>query len=131
MALVRFVDNIFQVKAAASFRVYEYQAVAVAAFLAGRAAQLPSVTEQEVWETKRLAYKGPTNIFHEIKPDFAEYFNWLRDFAGRPTAGTKAYELPPWQDKWGEYGFSILLLKDKYWKRIKSQAGDSQVRAKL
>jgi hypothetical protein len=118
------------VKAALSFRVYEYQAVAAARFLAGRA-KLPSIAEQKDWETKRLAYKGPTNNFHEIKPDFAEYFNWLRDFSGRPAAGTTAYELPAWEDKWGELGFAVLALKDKYWKRLKAQGNSSQIKAKL
>jgi hypothetical protein len=116
------------VKAALSFRVYEYQAVAVARFLAGLA-KLPSDTEQREWETKRLAYKGPTNNFHEIKPDFAEYFNWLRDFAGSPAKGTKGYKLPAWEEKWGELGFAVLALKDAYWKRLK--ASDRQIRAKL
>ncbi|KAE8448842.1 hypothetical protein EG329_008844 [Mollisiaceae sp. DMI_Dod_QoI] len=119
-----------QVKAALSFRVYEYQAVAVARFLAGRT-KLPNVAEQQEWETKRLAYKGATNTFHEIKPDFAEYFNWLRDLAGRPAEGTKGYELPAWDDKWGPLGLAILSLKDAYWRRLKDEADTSQIRAKL
>ncbi len=69
------------------------------------------------WGTNRLAYKGPTNNFHEIKPDFAEYFNWLR------------YRLPAWEEKWGELGFAVLALKDAYWKRLKTS--DRQIRAKL
>ncbi|KUJ13570.1 putative dimethylaniline monooxygenase [Mollisia scopiformis] len=119
-----------QVKAALSFRVYEYQAVAVARFLAGRA-KLPSVEEQNDWETKRLAYKGPTNLFHEVKPDFADYFNWLRNFAGAPAEGTKGYELPAWDDGWGPLGLRILSLKDAYWNRLKREAHEGQIRAKL
>ncbi|CZR67938.1 probable flavin-containing monooxygenase [Phialocephala subalpina] len=119
-----------QVKAALSFRVYEYQAVAAARFLAGRA-KLPSVTEQQDWETKRLEYKGPTNNFHEIKPNFAEYFNWLVDFSGKPAEGTKAYELPAWDDKWGPLGLAILSLKDAYWKKLGDELGGTQVKAKL
>jgi hypothetical protein len=102
----------------------------VARYLAGRA-KLPSIDEQQDWETKRLAYKGPTNNFHEIKPDFAQYFSWLREFAGRPAEGTKAYELPDWEDTWGELGFAVLALKDAYWKRLKAQEDSSQIRAKL
>ena len=116
-------------KAALSFRVYEYQAVAVARFLAGRAS-LPSENEQRGWEKKRLEYKGPTNNFHEIKPDFAEYFNWLSDFSGVPAKGTKGYKLPSWEEKWGELGFAVLALKDAYWKRLKAQEV-KQIRAKL
>lgn len=119
-----------QVKAALSFRVYEYQAVAVARFIAGRA-KLPSVGEQQEWETKRLAYKGPTNTFHEIKPDFAEYFNWLRDFAGPPADGTKGYELPAWDDSWGSLGLAILSLKDAYWKRLRGPVDSNYISAKL
>jgi hypothetical protein len=117
-------------KAAISFRVYEYQAVAVARFFAGRAT-LPGVAEQKDWELKRLAYKGPTNSFHEIKPDFAEYFNWLRRFAGRPAEGTRGYELPAWEDKWGELGFAVLALKDAYWKRLPRTGKNNALQAKL
>lgn len=121
-----------QVKAALSFRVYEYQAVAVARFLAGRAI-LPAVDEQKDWETKRLAYKGPTNNFHEIKPDLEEYFTWLRDLAGKPADGTKGYELPAWEEKWGEQGFRVLVLKEKYWKSLKRAAEEEPelIKAKL
>lgn len=119
-----------QVKAALSFRVYEYQAVAVARFLAGRAT-LPAVPEQKEWEVKRLAYKGPTNNFHEIKPDLAEYFTWLVDLAGKPAGGTKGYELPAWEDRWGELGFAVLGLKEKYWKSLKRAAEPEQLKAKL
>jgi hypothetical protein len=119
-----------QVKAALSFRVYEYQAVAVARFLAGRA-KLPSKEAQEDWETKRLAYKGPTNNFHEIKPDFKEYFNFLREVAGKPAHGSKGYELPAWEDTWPEQAFAVLQLKDKYWKSLKKAKVSEPVRAKL
>lgn len=119
-----------QVKAALSFRVYEYQAVAVARFLAGRA-NLPSVKLQQDWEASRLLYKGPTNNFHEMKPDFKEYFNFLRDFAGKPADGTKGYELPAWEDEWGPLGFAVLALKDKYWKSLEKSKRADVVRAKL
>lgn len=119
-----------QVKAALSFRVYEYQAVAVARLLAGRAT-LPPVAEQKDWEVKRLAYKGPTNNFHEIKPDLAEYFIWLRDLAGKPAEGSAGYELPAWEDKWGELGFAVLQLKEKYWKSLKGAGDEQQIKAKL
>lgn len=112
-----------KVKAAVSFRVYEYQAVAVARYLAGRSRPLPGTQEQHEWERKRLEYKGNTNRFHEIRPDFAEYFNWLRDFAGPPAKGTDAYELPEWDDEWAALGFEILQLKDKYWESIGGKGG--------
>ncbi|KAL4861786.1 hypothetical protein BDV12DRAFT_207769 [Aspergillus spectabilis] len=112
-----------QVRGALSFRVYEYQAVAVARYLAGNNAKpLPSPQEQDQWEVERLKYKGPTTLFHEIKPDFKEYFDYLRDFSGPPAKGTNGYELPPFGDDWEALGFAILQLKDKYWQGIKAQA---------
>lgn len=119
-----------QVKAALSFRVYEYQAVAVARFLAGRAT-LPAILEQKEWEEKRLAYKGPTNKFHEIKPDLGEYFTWLVKLAGKPTGDSKGYELPAWKDKWADAGLAVLQLKEKYWKSLKRAAEPEQIKAKL
>ncbi|KAL2862284.1 uncharacterized protein BJX67DRAFT_375397 [Aspergillus lucknowensis] len=119
-----------QVRGALSFRVYEYQAVAVARYFANHNAKpLPSPREQDIWETERLKYKGPTSLFHEIKPDFKEYFEYLREFAGPPAEGTTAYALPVYQDKWAELGFAVLQLKGKYWQRIK--AGGPEMRAKL
>ncbi|KAL1968634.1 hypothetical protein VTN77DRAFT_1460 [Rasamsonia byssochlamydoides] len=121
-----------QVRAAISFRVYEYQAVAVARYFAGRGKDLPSPQEQDLWEVKRLQYKGPSALFHEIKPDFKEYFDFLRELAGPPAPGTDGYELPPWDDKWAELAFGILQLKDKHWKAIRAAYDKStSIRAKL
>lgn len=115
-----------QVRAAISFRVYEYQAVAVARYFAGRnATPLPSPQEQDQWEIDRLQYKGPTSLFHEVKPDFKEYFDFLTAFAGPPSPNSKGYELPPWDDKWAEQAFEILQLKDRYWKSLRKVSGES------
>ncbi|KAK2014531.1 FAD/NAD(P)-binding domain-containing protein [Colletotrichum eremochloae] len=120
-----------QVKAAISFRVYEYQAVAVAWYFANRGGGLPSPREQDEWEVKRLQYKGPTSQFHEIKPDFKEYFDFLRGVAGEPAPGTDAYELPAWQDEWALLGFGVLTLKQKWWKELKEKDQKKPVQAKL
>ncbi|RDW78674.1 uncharacterized protein DSM5745_05526 [Aspergillus mulundensis] len=126
-----------QVRAALSFRVYEYQAVAVARYFAGtNAVPLPSPAQQDQWEVERLGYKGPTALFHEIKPDFKEYFDWLGAFAGPPAERTTGYELPVFGDDWPELGFAVLQLKDKYWQSLKAAArekeeGDGKVQAKL
>ncbi|KAL3432154.1 hypothetical protein BDV09DRAFT_206155 [Aspergillus tetrazonus] len=123
-----------QVRGALSFRVYEYQAVAVARYFANHNAKpLPSPAEQDEWEVERLKYKGPTALFHEIKPDFKEYFEYLREFAGPPAPGTNGYELPVFGEDWPNLGFAILQLKDKYWQSIKaaSQNGKEKVQAKL
>ncbi|KAH0432970.1 dimethylaniline monooxygenase [Colletotrichum camelliae] len=121
-----------QVKAAISFRVYEYQAVAVARYFANRGGGLPSPREQDEWEVKRLQYKGPTSQFHEIKPDFKEYFDFLKDVAGPPAEGTDGYELPAWEDKWGLLGFGVLALKQKWWRELKERDEQKkQIKAKL
>ncbi|CCF38895.1 dimethylaniline monooxygenase [Colletotrichum higginsianum] len=120
-----------QVKGALSFRVYEYQAVAVARYYANRGGGLPSPREQDEWEVKRLQYKGPTSQFHEIKPDFKEYFEFLRGVAGPPAPGTDAYELPAWQDDWALLGFGVLALKQKWWRELKEKEEKKQIQAKL
>jgi thioredoxin reductase len=122
-----------QVRAGISFRVYEYQAVAVARYFAGRnATPLPTPQEQDLWEVKRLQYKGHTALFHEVKPDFEEYFGFLTNLAGLPASGTDGYELPPWDDQWAEQAFEILQHKDRYWKSLRKAAGgEGTVAAKL
>ncbi|GKT89195.1 dimethylaniline monooxygenase [Colletotrichum tofieldiae] len=120
-----------QVKAAVSFRVYEYQAVAVARYFANRGGGLPSPRDQDEWEVKRLQYKGPTSQFHEIKPDYKEYFEFLRGVAGKPAPGTDAYELPAWQDEWALLGFGVLALKQKWWKELKEREQKKAIQAKL
>ncbi|KAF1952024.1 dimethylaniline monooxygenase [Byssothecium circinans] len=121
-----------QVKAAISFRVYEYQAVAVARYFAGRGGGLPSSRAQDEWEVQRLQYKGPTSLFHEIKPDFAEYFAFLREVAGKPADGSHGYELPAWEDEWAVKGFAVLSAKTEWWKKLKEDAEASgKVKAKL
>lgn len=106
-----------QVRAAVSFRVYEYQAVAVARYFADRNARpLPSPQEQDLWEVERLKHCNPTADFHAIRPDFKGYFEFLRDLAGSPAAGSDGYELPPWDDKWADLAFAIPGLKERYWR---------------
>ncbi|KAL4925430.1 uncharacterized protein BDV17DRAFT_300313 [Aspergillus undulatus] len=120
-----------QVRGALSFRVYEYQAVAVARYFANHNGNpLPTPQEQDEWEVERLKYKGPSALFHEIKPDFKEYFEYLRELAGPAVEGTSGYALPVFGDNWPELGFAILQAKDKYWQRIKNGSGDGVV-AKL
>ncbi|CAK7214219.1 hypothetical protein SBRCBS47491_002074 [Sporothrix bragantina] len=117
-----------QVRAAISLRVYEYQAVVVARFLAGHAAGvLPSVEKQRAWERDRLAYKGPSELFHEIKPDFTEYYGWMRSFAGPPapeSIKSGAYELPLYEDWWVDSDIEVLIAKGKYWDSLRE--GDKE-----
>ncbi|KAH8690776.1 dimethylaniline monooxygenase (N-oxide forming) [Talaromyces proteolyticus] len=103
-----------QVKGGLSFRVYEYQAVAIARILAGRA-NLPSVAEQKEWEKKRLSLKGDSVAFHEILPDFGPYWNRLREIAGKPSPESNSYELPEWQQEWADTALAILAKKSLWW----------------
>lgn len=119
-----------QVKAGLSFRVYEYQAVAVSRYYANRNnLPLPSAADQRTWETERVAKLGPSNAFHAIGPDFEPYFNWLVDFAGQPALGSDGYVLPRWEDKWATQGLAILGLKNQYWQRLIAQ--NEAIKAKL
>ncbi|CRK20906.1 hypothetical protein BN1708_012973 [Verticillium longisporum] len=78
-----------------TFRVYEWQAVAVARLLAGRARPLPSRSEQLEWEQKRVAeLKGGKN-YYSIALDYEGFFEYLRYIAGDPTPGTTGRAPPP------------------------------------
>ncbi|KAL2836588.1 hypothetical protein BJY01DRAFT_251919 [Aspergillus pseudoustus] len=77
------------------------------------------------WEDSRLAYKGPTELFHEIKPDFAEYYGWLREFAGRkreednePSGG---YLLPAFDESWIQSDIEILQARQRHWARVRAK----------
>jgi hypothetical protein len=71
-----------QVRAGISFRVYEYQVVAVARYFAGRSAvPLPTPGQQDHWDIERLQCKGNTALFHEIKPEFSKHFAFLVELA--------------------------------------------------
>ncbi|PYI02684.1 FAD/NAD(P)-binding domain-containing protein [Aspergillus sclerotiicarbonarius CBS 121057] len=110
-----------QVRAGLSFRVYEYQAVAVARYFAGRTKELPSEAEQDRWEYERLKSKGNGVAFHEIKPDFRGYFDVLLNIAG------EGARLPPFEERWADEAFEILKAKEEFWRRLKGVEG----RAKL
>ncbi|KAJ5383567.1 Glycoside hydrolase family 71 [Penicillium concentricum] len=111
-----------KVRAAISFRIYEYQAVAVSRFLAGRSQDLPSKAEQDEWVEKRLQYKGPTELFHEINPDFVEYYGWLREFAGCAEGKPTEYLLPEFEEDWVQSDIEILLAKKENWVALRAQS---------
>ncbi|KAG7129311.1 Thiol-specific monooxygenase like protein [Verticillium longisporum] len=78
-----------------TFRVYEWQAVAVARLLAGRARPLPSRSEQLEWEQKRVAELEGGKNYYSIALDYEGFFEYLRYIAGDPTPGTTGRVLPP------------------------------------
>ncbi|KAJ5909216.1 hypothetical protein N7495_001898 [Penicillium taxi] len=87
------------VSAGFTFLVFEWQAVLVARFFAGRA-QLPSLEEQQRWEKDRLATIGDGQPFYKIAPHFEEYFEALRKLAGEPGPDTPGRRLPKWNPEW-------------------------------
>ncbi|TVY16178.1 Thiol-specific monooxygenase [Lachnellula arida] len=92
-----------------TFRVFEWQAVAISRFLAGRAS-LPSLDVQKRWEQDRLAIAGDGVPFYKLAPRFEEYFEALRTFAGDPSPGVPGRILPKWNPEWLS-GFSAILDK--------------------
>ncbi|OGM45768.1 monooxygenase [Aspergillus bombycis] len=87
------------VGAGLTFKVFEWQAVAAARVLAGKA-QLPSLEEQRRWEQDRIAKKGDGPGFLMINPDFEAYFEQLRQLAGEPAEGKPGRILPPFKQQW-------------------------------
>ena len=88
------------VAAGFTFRVFEWQAVLAARYLAGKIT-LPPVREQEKWEKDRIAYKGDGVAFTALYPEFEEYFEEVRKLAGEPKDG-KGRTLPKWENEWRE-----------------------------
>ncbi|KAK9364583.1 hypothetical protein V1509DRAFT_572700 [Lipomyces kononenkoae] len=87
------------VGAGLTFKVFEWQAVAAARVLAGKAT-LPPVEEQRKWEVNRIARKGDGSSFMVLNPDFEEYFEQLRLLAGEPGEGEPGRRLPKFDQAW-------------------------------
>jgi hypothetical protein len=103
-----------------TFKVFEWQAVLAARFLAGRTT-LPPLSEQIKWEEDRIAYKGDGVPFTALYPDFEEYFEETRKMAGDPKDG-KGRPLPKFEKRWRE-GFDAGHLKRiDMWKRGNEEA---------
>lgn len=98
-----------------TFKVFEWQSVLVARFLAGRIT-LPPVAEQVKWEQDRIAYKGDGVPFTALYPDFEEYFEEIRKIAGEPKDG-KGRPLPKFEKSWRENFDAGHLLRIAMWQR--------------
>ncbi|KAF7593409.1 hypothetical protein BBP40_011511 [Aspergillus hancockii] len=109
------------VGAGLTFKVFEWQAVAAARVLAGKA-QLPPLTEQRKWEEDRIAKKGDGPGFLMINPDFEAYFEQLRQLAGEPAAGAPGRRLPPFEQQWVDDFNAGHQRRIGMWKRA-NQAG--------
>ncbi|KAH6876346.1 hypothetical protein B0T10DRAFT_521172 [Thelonectria olida] len=109
-----------------TFRAYEWQAVAVARFLAGRAKALPSIPEQLEWERKRVSEKKGGKDYYSIAPDYGEFFEFLRDIAGEPAPGTTGRQLPPFDPKWLDIWAEMPLVKLQGWERKRKAAEEAE-----
>ena len=110
-----------QVGAGLTFKVFEWQAVAAARVLAGRAT-LPPPEKQEAWETDRIALRGDGPAFTVINPEFKAYFEELRELAGEPHNGTPGRPLPPFNQKWVDNFHAGHERRKQMWRRANSAA---------
>ncbi|KAI1466386.1 FAD/NAD(P)-binding domain-containing protein [Daldinia caldariorum] len=116
-----------------TFRVYEWQAVAVARHLAGRAKQLPPIPEQLEWERKRVAERGGGKDYYSIAPDYGAFFEFLRGIAGEPAPGTTGRVLPPFNEEWLKLWTGMVTHKIEGFQRKRKRAEEARgaVKAKL
>ncbi|KAF2815361.1 FAD/NAD(P)-binding domain-containing protein [Mytilinidion resinicola] len=103
------------VSAGFTFLVFEWQAVAVARYLAGRA-QLPSKEGQKEWEEDRLRKRGDGQPFFKVAPDFEEYFEALRKLAGEPAPGVPGRRLLKWDPAWLAIAEKTMQNRIQNWK---------------
>lgn len=104
-----------------TFKVYEWQSVLAARYLAGRI-NLPSVEEQEKWEKDRIAYKGDGVPFTALYPDFEDYFETVRRLAGDPTSERPGRKLPKFEKEWVEVFQAGHRRRIEMWKRANELA---------
>lgn len=104
-----------------TFKVFEWQAVLAARFLAGRI-NLTPISEQVKWEEDRIADKSDGVPFTALYPDFEEYFEEVRKMAGEPMEDGKGRKLPKWEKSWREDFDRGHLLRIEMWKRENEEA---------
>ncbi|KAL5000189.1 hypothetical protein BDV10DRAFT_39327 [Aspergillus recurvatus] len=111
------------VGAGLTFKVFEWQAVAAARVLAGRA-RLPPLEEQKKWEEDRIAARGDGAGFLMVYPDFEEYFEQLRAIAGEPD-GAMGRRLPVFEQKWADDFAAGHERRIRMWKRANAAAAEA------
>ena len=109
-----------------TFKIFEWQAVAAARVLAGKA-QLPPLEEQQKWEQDRIAKKGDGPGFSVINPDFREYFETLRKLAGNPKAGEPGRVLPPFEQEWLDLFNAGHERRIRMWQKANEAATKSKL----
>ncbi|KAJ5780580.1 hypothetical protein N7457_005740 [Penicillium paradoxum] len=109
------------VGAGLTFKVFEWQAVAAARVLAGKAT-LPAIAEQEKWEKERIALKSDGPGFTVLNPEFEPYFEALRNLAGDPQPGAPGRRLPRFEQKWLDDFNEGHERRKKMWRRANATA---------
>lgn len=94
-----------------------------ARYFAGRA-QLPSIAEQEKWETDRVAMKGDGAPFTALYPHFEEYFETVRELAGEPAPGQPGRKLLKFGKDWRG------LFDSGHQRRIQAWNKENEARSK-
>lgn len=97
-----------------TFRVFEWQAVAVARVLAGRA-QLPSREERTKWEEDKVERDGDRLEFFDIGVNFEEYFEELRMLTGEPMPGSSARSLLKFEWPWEQEVSLVIEARKRWW----------------
>ncbi|RAL12335.1 monooxygenase [Aspergillus homomorphus CBS 101889] len=114
------------VGAGLTFKIFEWQAVAAARVLAGRA-KLPSFEERQKWEQDRIAKKGDGSGFLMVNDGFEEYFEQLRKLAGEPKEGEPGRRLPPFEQSWVEMFNAGHERRKEMWKKANATAAGSKL----
>lgn len=113
------------VAAGFTFKVYEWQAVLAARFLAGRY-KLPPLPEQKQWEKNRIENKGDGVAFTALYPEFEEYFEEIRKLAGEPVEvegkGVCGRRLPKFEKRWVADFEKGHLKRIEMWKNKNTEA---------
>lgn len=104
-----------------TFKVFEWQAVLAARFLAGRV-QLPPIEDQKEWERQRIEEKGDGVPFTALYPKFEEYFEEVRQLAGDPKEGESGRVLPKFDRKWRENFDAAHLKRIAMWQELNRRA---------
>ena len=99
-----------------TFRVFEWQAVAAARVLAGRAT-LPSAEDMEKWERNTSETNGNGLSFFNIGIDYEGYFEALRSLAGDPAPGTTGRVLPKYEKWWEEEFLQVIEARKRWWEQ--------------
>jgi hypothetical protein len=133
MGLEQLTSSLTQLGGGFTFRVYEWQAVAVARHLAGRANPLPSIPDQLEWERRRVAEKVGGKNYYSIAPNYEEFFEFLRGIAGEPAASTTGRVLSRFNPEWLKVWVEMVDTKIGGWQRKRKRAQEvgAAVKAKL